>query len=77
MHLSARRFKVKAVRTSYDVEKVFNTDIPALQHGNDGLIYTSVNTPYAPGTDPNMCAASFALGQMRLARLLTPPRIAD
>ncbi|KAI0707622.1 mRNA capping enzyme, alpha subunit [Earliella scabrosa] len=47
-------FKVKDVKFSYHVEDVFNIDIPALQHGNDGLIYTCVNTPYAPGTDPNI-----------------------
>ena len=47
-------FKVKDVRFSYHVENVFNIDIPALHHGNDGLIYTSVSTPYAPGTDQNM-----------------------
>jgi mRNA guanylyltransferase len=34
---------------------VFAVDIPALQHGNDGLIYTCVNAAYLPGkTDPNM-----------------------
>ena len=53
-YLSRDRFKVKDVKFSYHVEDVFNIDIPALQHGNDGLIYTCVNTPYAPGTDPNM-----------------------
>lgn len=42
------------MKFSYHVEDVFNIDIPALQHGNDGLIYTCVSTPYAPGTDPNM-----------------------
>ncbi|RPD66409.1 mRNA capping enzyme, alpha subunit [Lentinus tigrinus ALCF2SS1-6] len=47
-------FKVKDVKFSYRVEDVFNIDIPALQHGNDGLIYTCVNTPYAPGTDQNI-----------------------
>ncbi|KAH9901548.1 mRNA capping enzyme, catalytic domain-containing protein [Cubamyces lactineus] len=47
-------FKVKEVKLSYHVEDVFNIDIPQLQHGNDGLIYTCVNTPYAPGTDPNI-----------------------
>ncbi|EJF66090.1 mRNA capping enzyme, alpha subunit [Dichomitus squalens LYAD-421 SS1] len=47
-------FKVKDVKFSYHVEDVFNIDIPQLQHGNDGLIYTCVSTPYAPGTDPNI-----------------------
>ncbi|KAI8989693.1 mRNA capping enzyme, catalytic domain-containing protein [Trametes punicea] len=47
-------FKVKDVKFSYRVEDVFNIDIPQLQHGNDGLIYTCVNTPYAPGTDRNI-----------------------
>jgi len=47
--------KVKDISFSYHVEKVFAVDIPALQHGNDGLIYTCVSTPYVPGTDKNMC----------------------
>ncbi|KAH9857131.1 mRNA capping enzyme, catalytic domain-containing protein [Lenzites betulinus] len=47
-------FKVKDVKPSYRVEDVFNIDIPRLQHGNDGLVYTCVSTPYAPGTDPNI-----------------------
>ncbi|KDR73643.1 hypothetical protein GALMADRAFT_72172 [Galerina marginata CBS 339.88] len=46
--------KVKEINFSYHVEKVFTVDIPALQHGNDGLIYTCVNTPYTPGTDHNI-----------------------
>ncbi|KAG5735708.1 mRNA-capping enzyme subunit alpha [Termitomyces sp. T112] len=46
--------KVKEINFSYHVDKVFAVDIPALQHGNDGLIYTCVNTPYTPGTDPNI-----------------------
>lgn len=45
--------KVKEISLSYHVEKVF-ADIPTLQHGNDGLIYTCVNTAYSPGTDTNM-----------------------
>ncbi|KAF8912102.1 mRNA capping enzyme [Gymnopilus junonius] len=45
---------VKEINLSYHVEKVFNVDIPALQHGNDGLIYTCVNTPYTPGTDKHI-----------------------
>ncbi|CDO73545.1 hypothetical protein BN946_scf185014.g15 [Trametes cinnabarina] len=47
-------FKVKDVKFSYRVEDVFNIDIPRLQHGNDGLIYTCVSTPYSPGTDQNI-----------------------
>ncbi|KAJ4487738.1 mRNA guanylyltransferase [Lentinula aciculospora] len=46
--------KVKEIRSAYNVEQVFSIDIPALQHGNDGLIYTRVNTPYSPGTDSNV-----------------------
>jgi hypothetical protein len=39
---------------AYAVDKVFNVDIPALHHGNDGLVYTCVTTPYTPATDENM-----------------------
>ncbi|KAH9952110.1 mRNA capping enzyme [Amylocystis lapponica] len=46
--------KVKDVKLSYHVDDVFNIDIPALQHGNDGLIYTCAETPYVPGTDQNI-----------------------
>ncbi|PPQ75432.1 hypothetical protein CVT26_015354 [Gymnopilus dilepis] len=46
--------RVKEIKASYHVEQVFNLDIPALQHGNDGLIYTCVTTPYTPGTDSNI-----------------------
>ncbi|KAF6763788.1 mRNA capping enzyme [Ephemerocybe angulata] len=46
--------KVKDINFSYHVEKVFNIDIPNLMHGNDGLIYTCVSTPYTPGTDQNI-----------------------
>jgi len=45
--------QVKEVNFSYSIDKVF-LDITNLQHGNDGLIYTSVSKPYAPGTDRNM-----------------------
>jgi len=51
------RIRVKEINFSYHVEKVFNVDIPALQHENDGLIYTCVNAPYTPGTDTNMYAS--------------------
>ncbi|KIK59608.1 hypothetical protein GYMLUDRAFT_169447 [Collybiopsis luxurians FD-317 M1] len=46
--------KVKEIKSSYNVDQVFSIDIPALQHGNDGLIYTCVNSPYSPGTDSNI-----------------------
>ena len=45
---------------SYGIEKVFNEVIPKLQHGNDGLIYTCLQSPYVVGTDPKMyvCTAN-------------------
>lgn len=46
--------KVKDISFSYGVEEVFQAVIPALHHGNDGLIYTCVETQYIPGTDQNM-----------------------
>ncbi|KAH8117391.1 mRNA capping enzyme, alpha subunit [Phellopilus nigrolimitatus] len=46
--------KVKAMNLSYGLEKVFNEDIPKLQHGNDGLIYTCLQSPYVVGTDHNI-----------------------
>ncbi|KAI0281354.1 mRNA capping enzyme [Russula aff. rugulosa BPL654] len=45
--------QVKEVNCSYSIDKVFS-DITTQQHGNDGLIYTSVSTPYIPGTDRNL-----------------------
>ncbi|KAJ7741583.1 mRNA capping enzyme, catalytic domain-containing protein [Mycena maculata] len=45
--------RVKEISLSYHAEKVF-ADIPNLQHGSDGLIYTCVNTPYTPGADSNI-----------------------
>ncbi|KAF7305060.1 mRNA-capping enzyme subunit alpha [Mycena kentingensis (nom. inval.)] len=45
--------QVKEIRLSYHAEQVF-ADMPNLQHGSDGLIYTCVNAPYTPGTDQNI-----------------------
>lgn len=45
---------------SYGLEKVFNEDIPKLQHGTDGLIFTCLQSPYAMGTDQNMCVISIS-----------------
>jgi len=49
------RIVIKETNLSYHLEKVFDHDIPALQHGNDGLIYTRVSTHYTTGTDKHMC----------------------
>jgi len=46
--------QVKDISFSYGIEDVFRLVIPKLQHGNDGLIYTCRETPYVPGTDPNI-----------------------
>ena len=54
--LNVGRIVVKETNLSYHLEKVFDIDIPALHHENDGLIYTCVSTPYTPGTDRNMHA---------------------
>ncbi|CAK5264663.1 unnamed protein product [Mycena citricolor] len=45
--------RVKDVKSSYNAEQVF-MEMPHLQHGSDGLIYTCVNARYSPGTDPNI-----------------------
>jgi len=46
--------QVKRMELSYYVEKVLKEDIPRLQHGADGLIYTCVDSPYVVGTDPKL-----------------------
>ncbi|KAF8511016.1 mRNA capping enzyme [Hysterangium stoloniferum] len=43
--------KIKRMELSYHVEKVLREDIPRLQHGNDGLIYTCAESGYVVGTD--------------------------
>ncbi|KZP12553.1 mRNA guanylyltransferase [Athelia psychrophila] len=56
-HMAASQpfhIKVQTFRPSYHVGTVFTEDIPALQHGNDGLIYTCVTTPYVTATDHNV-----------------------
>ncbi|KAI0005995.1 mRNA capping enzyme [Russula compacta] len=55
-HMTENRpfdIQVKEVNFSYSIDKVF-LDITNLQHDNDGLIYTSVSTPYVSGTDRNI-----------------------
>ncbi|EKM55158.1 uncharacterized protein PHACADRAFT_120236 [Phanerochaete carnosa HHB-10118-sp] len=46
--------RVKNVKFSYHIDQIFENEIPQLLHGNDGLIYTCVSTPYMAGTDPNI-----------------------
>ncbi|KAH7906375.1 mRNA capping enzyme [Hygrophoropsis aurantiaca] len=56
-HMAASQpfeIKVKDISFSYGIEEVFQVVIPALHHGNDGLIYTCVETLYTPGTDENI-----------------------
>lgn len=54
--LNDGRIVIKETNLSYHLEKVFDIDIPALHHENDGLIYTCVSKPYTPGTDRNVYA---------------------
>ncbi|KAM0754594.1 hypothetical protein T439DRAFT_321629 [Meredithblackwellia eburnea MCA 4105] len=42
---------LKAQELSYGIEDVFKVHLPKLQHGNDGLIFTSAESPYTAGTD--------------------------
>lgn len=49
-----RRVLLKPQELSYGIEAVFKEHLPRLQHGNDGLIFTSAQAPYTPGTDRKM-----------------------
>jgi mRNA guanylyltransferase len=60
---------VKETNLSYHLEKVFDIDIPALHHENDGLIYTCVSKPYKSGTDRNMCRVFLSLPRFCRLRL--------
>ncbi|TIA93666.1 hypothetical protein E3P81_00829 [Wallemia ichthyophaga] len=43
--------KLKVMDLAYAIDHVFKTHIPNLQHGNDGLIFTCVESGYVFGTD--------------------------
>ncbi|KAI5476292.1 mRNA guanylyltransferase, partial [Pseudohyphozyma bogoriensis] len=45
---------LKPQELSYGIEAVFKEHVPKLKHGNDGLIFTSAEAPYTPGTDPKI-----------------------
>jgi mRNA guanylyltransferase len=46
--------ELKAMQLSYGIEKMFKEILPALPHGNDGLIFTCRMTDYKHGTDQNI-----------------------
>ena len=46
--------QLKKMETPYATEMMFKDKIPHLPHGNDGLIFTCVTTPYVSGTDPHI-----------------------
>lgn len=54
------RVILKKQELSYGIEAVFRDHVPKLLHGNDGLIFTSAEAPYTPGTDRKMYAADAA-----------------
>ncbi|KAH8915400.1 hypothetical protein BT69DRAFT_1230124 [Atractiella rhizophila] len=42
---------LKPMELSYGIQKVLETHMPGLKHGNDGLIFTSAEAQYTIGTD--------------------------
>lgn len=40
---------------AYGIEAVIRDKFPTLQHDNDGLIFTCLNSGYVHGSDPHMC----------------------
>lgn len=46
--------QLKSMETPYAMEMMFKEKIPQLPHGNDGLIFTCVTTPYVSGTDQHI-----------------------
>ncbi|KAN0063855.1 Dcp1p-Dcp2p decapping enzyme complex alpha subunit [Thecaphora frezii] len=46
--------QVKKMDLSYGVGAVWNDVVPNLKHGNDGLIFTCLNSGYVMGTDPKI-----------------------
>lgn len=59
-HQPSPSIKIKQMRPSYHVEKVIKEDIPKVQHGNDGLIYTCAESGYVVGTDQRMYVSASA-----------------
>jgi mRNA guanylyltransferase len=44
----------KSMQVAYGIEMMFQEVLPRLAHGNDGLIFTSLEAEYICGTDPHM-----------------------
>jgi hypothetical protein len=44
----------KSMQFSYGIDMMFREILPNLAHGNDGLIFTSLDAEYICGTDPHM-----------------------
>jgi mRNA capping enzyme, catalytic domain len=44
----------KDMQLGYGIEMMFVEIMPKLQHGNDGLIFTSLAAPYICGTDDHV-----------------------
>lgn len=51
---SLYRVQLKAMDVAYGIRAVLRDKIPHLKHGNDGLIFTCLNSGYVYGTDPKM-----------------------
>jgi len=46
--------QAKHMEFAYGIEAMFRTHLPNLKHGNDGLIFTSLEGDYICGTDKYM-----------------------
>lgn len=44
----------KSMQFSYGIDMMFNSILPSLPHGNDGLVFTCRNTEYTHGTDQHI-----------------------
>src|SRR5271169_2014492 len=52
--LSNFRVEDKSMQFAYGIDMMFRDILPRLAHGNDGLIFTSLDGEYICGTDPHM-----------------------